>query len=166
MKKLLIYTIFLILSTSVSAQVVFESSLEEAFEKAKKTNKLVFIEYYNSDCPVCIRLGDLLKKDPLVAAYYNENFINYAMNTNGSLANVDNAFITAVPLHFESVPVLLYFDMNKNFMHHSGVTVDSEHIINEGKKAKHPNYRSSGLQSRYENGERTINTLYAFAIYS
>lgn len=162
MKRTLFYIVFLILSNTISAQVVFESSLKEAFKKAKEQNKIVFIEYYNSDCPVCKRLGDLLKSDSLVTAYYNKNFINYAMNTNGSLADEDNAFIEAANLHFNSVPVLLYFDKDKQFLHHSGVNVDAEHIINEGKKAKHPDYRSSGLKSKYDKGDRTVKTLYAY----
>ncbi|WP_333807617.1 thioredoxin family protein [Flavobacterium sp.] len=162
MKRTLFYIVFLILSNTISAQVVFEPSLKEAFKKAKEQNKIVFIEYYNSDCSVCKRLGDLLKSDSLVTAYYNKNFINYAMNTNGSLADEDNAFIEAANLHFNSVPVLLYFDKDKQFLHHSGVNVDAEHIINEGKKAKHPDYRSSGLKSKYDKGDRTVKTLYAY----
>jgi hypothetical protein len=107
-------------------------------------------------------LGDLLKNDSLVATYYNKNFINYAMNTHGSLADEDNAFISETNLHFESVPVLLYFDKDKQFLHHSGVNVDSKNIINEGNKAKHPDYRSSGLEAKYDKGDRTVKTLYAY----
>ena len=162
MKRAFFYILFLILSGTISAQVVFEPSLKEAFKKAKVQNKIVFIEYYNSDCPVCKRLGDLLKNDSLVAAYYNKNFINYAMDTNGKLAEEDNKFITEANLHFDSVPVLLFFDSNQQFLHHSGVNVDSEHIINEGKKAKHPDFRTSSLKSKYEKGDRTVRTLYAF----
>ena len=162
MKRALFGIVFLILSSTISAQVVFEPSLKEAFKKAKEHNKIVFIEYYNSDCPVCKRLGDLLKNDSLVAAYYNKNFINYAMNTNGSLADEDNTFISEANLYFESVPVLLYFDKDKKFLHHSGVNVDSEHIINEAKKAKHPDYRSASLKSKYDKGDRTVKTLYLY----
>lgn len=162
MKRALSCIVFLVLSGTISAQVVFESSLKEAFKKAKEQNKIVFIEYYNSDCPVCKRLGDLLKNDSIVAAYYNKNFINYAMNTNGSLAADDDKFITDANLHFDSVPVLLYFDSNKEFLHHSGVTVEADHVINEGKKAKHPDFRTSSLQSKYDKGDRTVRTLYAY----
>jgi thiol-disulfide isomerase/thioredoxin len=162
MKRAFFYIVFLILSNTILAQVVFEPSLNEAFKKAKEQNKIVFVEYYNFDCPVCKRLGDLLKSDSLVANYYNKNFINYAMNTNSSLAKEDNVFISEANLHFESVPVLLYFDKESKFLHHSGVNVDSESIINEGKKAKHPDFRSSSLKSKYDKGDRTVKTLYAY----
>lgn len=163
MRSALLFIGFLFLwSSSLSAQVLFETSLKEAFKKAKEQNKIVFVEYYNSDCPVCKRLEDLLRNDSLVAAYYNKNFINYAMNTNGSLADEDNTFISESNLHFESVPVLLFFDKNKAFLHHSGVNVDAEHLINEGKKAKHPDFRNSGLKAKYDKGDRSVKTLYAY----
>ena len=84
------------------------------------------------------------------------------MNTNGSLAEDDNVFITEANLHFESVPVLLYFDANKKFLHHSGVNVETEHLINEGKKAKNPDFRTSSLKAKYDKGDRTVKTLYAY----
>lgn len=161
MKK--VYFSFLVLmSVMLNAQVVFESSLSEAFKKAKEQNKPVFIEYYNSDCPVCKRLGDLLRTDQEVSTFYNKRFISYAMNSNESLSEEDNNFITKANLHFESVPVLLYFDKNQNFLHHSGVTVTSEHVINEAKKAVLPDYNTSGLKVKYDAGDRSVRTLYAY----
>ena len=161
MKK--IYFSFLVLtSVLLNAQVVFESSLSEAFKKAKEQNKPVFIEYYNSDCSVCKRLGDLLQSDQEVSTFYNKRFISYAMNSNESLSEEDNNFITKANLHFESVPVLLYFDKNQNFLHHSGVKVTSEHVINEAKKAVLPDYNTSGLKAKYEAGDRSVRTLYAY----
>ena len=161
MKK--IYFSFLVLtSVLLNAQVVFESSLSQAFKKAKEQNKPVFIEYYNSDCSVCKRLGDLLQSDQEVSTFYNKRFISYAMNSNESLSEEDNNFITKANLHFESVPVLLYFDKNQNFLHHSGVTVTSEHVINEAKKSVLPDYNTSGLKAKYEAGDRSVRTLYAY----
>ncbi len=150
-------------ATLGNAQVVFEPTLFEAFKKAKEQNKPVFIEYYSSECSVCKRLGDLLKNDSLVYTYYNKKFINYAMNTNDSLSVEDNVFIKNANLHFESLPVLLYFDKNKNFLHHTGVNTDAASIVNEGKKATLSDYNSSGLKAKYDAGDRSVRTLYAYA---
>ena len=98
------FLLFLLFTTISNAQVVFEPSLSEAFKKAKEQNKPVFIEYYNSECSVCKRLGDLLKNDSDVYEYYNKKFINYAMNTNDSLLVENKIFIANANLHFESVP--------------------------------------------------------------
>lgn len=161
MKRLLLFLLFIV--TLGNAQVVFEPSLSEAFKKAKEQNKPVFIEYYNSECSVCKRLGDLLKNDSLVYTYYNKKFINYAMNTNDSLSVENKLFIANANLHFESVPVLLYFDKNKNFLHHTGVNTDAASIVNEGKKATLSDYNSSGLKAKYDAGDRSVRTLYAYA---
>jgi thioredoxin-related protein len=164
MKKRIQYIILFLLCLQVQAQVRFETSLTEAFEKAQKEKKLVFIEYYNSDCSVCKSLGELLKKDTLVEKFYNKNFINYALNTKeGVISKEEQELLDNANLHFEYVPALLYFDRNKNFIHHSGVYVTSDHVINEGKKAYHADYRTSGLKAKYDNGDRTVRTLYAYA---
>lgn len=157
------FLLFLLFTTISNAQVVFEPSLSEAFKKAKEQNKPVFIEYYNSECSVCKRLGDLLKNDSDVYEYYNKKFINYAMNTNDSLLVENKIFIANANLHFESVPVLLFFDKNKNFLHHTGVNTDAASIVNEGKKATLFDYNSSGLKAKYDAGDRSVRTLYAYA---
>jgi hypothetical protein len=109
-------------------------------------------------------LGELLKNDTLVEKFYNKNFINYALNTKeGFTSKEDQELLDNANLHFEYVPALLYFDRNKNFIHHSGVYVTAEHVINEGKKAYHADYRTSGLKAKYDNGDRTVRTLYAYA---
>ena len=155
-------TFLLLTSLLLQAQVVFEPSLAVAFKKAKEQNKPVFIEYYNSDCSVCKRLGKLLKEDVAIGSYYNSNFINYQMNTYDVLSKVDDAFMTHANLHFESVPVLLFFDSNKNFLHHSSGDINEASVLAEAKKAVLPEFNSSGLKAKYEAGDRSVRTLYAY----
>ena len=85
------------------------------------------------------------------------------MNTYNTLSAEDNAFMEKANLHFESVPVLLFFDKDKNFMHHSGVKVNSDVIIGEAKKAVSENYNSLGSKRKYEAGDRSVRTLYAYS---
>lgn len=146
----------------LSAQVKFESSLEEAFQKAKAQNKIVFIKYYSPDCPVCINLGDFLKKDTLTASFYNSNFINYEVNTKNQNNKADLDFVHSFNLNLNKVPALLYFDGDKKFLHFGKVAINSKALMNEGKKALNPNERSSNLVNKYENGDRTVKTLYAY----
>ena len=158
------YLLLLLLASVVShAQVVFEPTLSAAFTKAKEQNKPVFIEYYNSDCSVCKRLGGLLREDAAVIAQYNSNFINYAMNTYDELSAEESALLANANLHFESVPVLLYFDKNKNFLHHSSGDINAAIVIAESQKAVLPEYNSSGLKAKYLAGDRSVRTLYAYS---
>lgn len=146
-----------------NAQVVFEKSLSEAFAKAKQQNKPIFIEYFNKDCSVCKRLGTLLLEDVSISSYYNSNFINYAMDTYDELSVANQDFITSANLHFESVPVLLFFDKDKNFLHYSSGSVSTETVLNEAKKALLPEFNTKGLQAKYDSGDRSVRTLYAYA---
>ncbi len=159
-----IYIALLLVASAVSySQVVFEKSLSEAFKKAKQQNKPVFVEYYNSDCSVCKRLGSLLREDAAITSYYNSNFINYAMNTYDELSDADNALLSNANLHFQSVPVLLYFDKNKNFLHYSSGEINSQTVLNEARKSVLPEYNSSSLRAKYEAGDRSVRTLYAYS---
>ena len=155
--------VLLFTSLFTSAQVVFERSLSDAFKKAKAQNKNVFIEYYNSDCSVCKRLGTLLKEDAEIISYYNSNFINYAINTYDEVSDAEKAFLKTANLHFDSVPVLLYFDKDKNFLHYSSGEINAEAVLNEAKKAALPQFNSLGLRAKYETGDRSIRTLYAYS---
>ena len=143
--------------------MVFEKSLSEAFKKAKDQNKLVFVEYYNSDCSVCKRLGTLLREDATIISYFNLHLINYAMNTYDELPAEDLALLEKVNLRFESVPVLLFFDQNKKFLHYSSGDINANSVMNEAKKAKFPEYTSAGLRAKYEAGDRSVRTLYAYS---
>lgn len=155
--------LLLLASVVIHAQVAFEPTLSAGFKKAQEQNKPVFIEYYNSDCSVCKRLGGLLREDAAVIAQYNTNFINYAMNTYDELSAEETALLANANLHFESVPVLLYFDKNKNFLHHSSGDINASIVIAESQKAVLPEYNSSGLKAKYEAGDRSVRTLYAYS---
>ncbi|WP_342663475.1 hypothetical protein [Flavobacterium tegetincola] len=123
------------------------------------------MEYFNSDCSVCKRLGKLLREDSEVSEYYNANYISYAMNTYNELPAQEHAFLKNAHLNFNSVPVLLYFDKDKKFLHYSTPEINAEFIISEGKKALFPAFNAAGLKSKYEAGDRTVRTLYAFSSF-
>ena len=72
MKRFVLNVIFFFATLSIFAQVKFESSLTEAFKLAKEQNKIVFVDYYNSECSVCKHLSELFDTDTIVANYYNK----------------------------------------------------------------------------------------------
>lgn len=169
MKRFILITFLFFTTYNFVAQVQFESSLTEAFKLAKEQNKIVFVDYYNSECSVCKQLSELLESDSIVANYYNKYFINYKLDTKGDsegkLKADENALLEKSKLTFDHVPVLLFFDFKGNFLHHSGVKVDSDVILNIGKSARHPDYRSTSNAKKYNDGDRSIKTLYAYSDY-
>jgi thioredoxin-related protein len=169
MKRLTLITVLFFTTYNFVAQVKFESSLTEAFKLAKEQNKIVFVDYYNSECSVCKHLSELLQTDTIVANYYNKYFINYKLDTKGSvdgkLREDEKNLLEKSKLTFDHVPILLFFDSKENFLHHSGAKIDSDVVLNIGKSARHPDYRSSSNSKKYNEGDRSIKTLYAYSVY-
>ena len=161
--KALIFTIaFLSTLASCSAKgVKFEPSLAAAFEKAKRENKLVFVEYFSSTCPHCKKIEPYFSNDT-VGAFYNENFINYKLD-NEKVKKEDSLFMIERNLTFESVPFFLFFDRDKNLMHYSAVKPLAANLVDIGKTALNPAERTASLSSKYNSGDRSIKTLYAYS---
>ncbi len=58
----------------------FEGTWAEALKKAEEEDKLVFMDAYAVWCGPCKLLKRNVFSDPNVGAYFNENFINVAMD--------------------------------------------------------------------------------------
>jgi thiol-disulfide isomerase/thioredoxin len=155
--------LFSLMFISVHSQGInFEKTLESAFEKAQKEGKLVFIEYYNSDCTVCKKLAPLLL-DQKLGDYYNQHFVSYQMNTKNKISDFEKALLNQNSLYFESVPFFVFFDVDKNYLHHSGVQQDVDYLLEIARTALLPAKRKGSLEQKYNSGDRTVRTLYAYA---
>jgi thiol-disulfide isomerase/thioredoxin len=146
---------------SVAQSVIFEPSLRAAFNKAEHENKLVFVEYYNAECPVCKKLEPVFQ-DHELGRFYNEHFINYKLNTE-NIKKEDSIFILKRGLKFESVPYFLFFDNAQNLVHYSGTKQDIRYLVEAGKTALDPEERTANLINKYNSGDRTIKALYAYS---
>ena len=61
--------------------ILFENdSWQKTLEKAKKENKLIFLDGYTSWCEPCKMLRETTFKDQEVAGLFNKNFINVSMD--------------------------------------------------------------------------------------
>lgn len=160
-----IYTLFIFISFVSNAQINFEKSLKEVFAKAKTENKLVFIDYYNSECSVCQKVDPLLNTKE-IGDFYNQHFVNYKINTNEETSESDRKFLEEKGLKIDGVPNFVFFDKNENFVHFSGVTDDVNYILQIGKDALDPDKRWRELPSRYKKGERALLFLYEYSSYA
>jgi thiol-disulfide isomerase/thioredoxin len=153
-------SLFLFVCSFAFGQVQFESDFETAVNKSAKQNKFLFIEYYNPNCPVCMALEPFFEEKEM-ADFYNKHFINYKMNSY-EMSDLEQAFIDSAGLKFKSVPFFLFFDSEGDFMHHSGTQKDLDYLIGIGKSALNSFARSSGLEKKYNDGDRSVRTLYAY----
>lgn len=163
MKKLFSLFFFLVFLNFQAQEVVFEKTLTLAFSKALNTKKLVFIEYYNSDCTVCKKIEPLFKEE-VVGTFYNKNFVNYKMNTSNDLLPEEKELLEKEGLFFESVPFFLFFDpSSRKLVHYSGSKLEVNELIKIGKTALDEKERTDNLCVKYNSGDRSIRTLYAYA---
>lgn len=158
---LVIFVFFFSIKINIAQKVNFESSLNEAFVKAKLADKLVFIEYYNENCHVCQSLEPVFS-DILMSNFYNTHFINYKLNTE-NIKSEDQQFMDNSGLQPESVPIFFFFDKNQQFVHVAFPSQDIQSLIEIGMTAQNENDCAANLSHKYEKGDRTIKTLYAYS---
>ena len=140
----------------------FENSIKAAFEKATLENKPVFVEFYNSECVVCLKLEPSFS-DAKMGEFYNAHFVNYKLDTR-KMKPEDSFFIAKSGLQLTSVPYFLFFDVNENLLHYSDPKPDVNVLIETGNTALNPDERTGGLEKKYKNGDRSIKTLYAYSL--
>lgn len=83
MKKQISFLMFCIIGVAQFsfAQINFEhGTLAEVLQKAKESNKLIFIDAYTEWCGPCKRMSAATFTDPEVGKYFNEHFINYKLD--------------------------------------------------------------------------------------
>lgn len=112
-------------------QIVFEKgNWQAALDKAKKENKLIFLDAYTSWCRPCIQMAkDVFTLDK-VADFYNGNFVNVTMDMEkGDGPAVNKKYqITAYP-------AFVFIDGDGNLVHRDGGFQEAKEFINVGKAA-------------------------------
>ena len=161
MLKQLALIIFLT-STGSFAQIKFENSLADAFAKAKKEHKNVFIEFYNETCSVCKKVNPLLDTKE-VGDVYNALFASYKINTHEGINEQDQAFLDNHKLFFKDVPNFIYFSADEKFLHYAGGKADLEYIKYTAGEALNPSKQTSTLAQRIAKGDKSVKTLYEYS---
>jgi thiol:disulfide interchange protein len=92
--------------------VIFEhTSFETALSKAKKENKLVFIDFYASWCPPCLAFANDILTDVEVGSKMNASFVNIKYD-----AEQGEGKIIAKKYNVKAYPALMILDTNGNII--------------------------------------------------
>ncbi len=83
----------------------YNGNYQEALKKAEKEEKLVFVYLYANWCGVCKSLKKNTLKDKEVGDFYNEEFVNLALN-----AEKGEGKIIAESIGLRSYPTLLFLN--------------------------------------------------------
>jgi len=115
MKKIFLLPLFVsgLLINAQTKQIIFETGLvSAALDKAKKENKLVFIDAYTTWCGPCKSMAKNVFTNDTVADYFNKTFINYKMDMEKG-----EGVEFAKKYQVKCYPNLLFIDGDGNLIH-------------------------------------------------
>lgn len=109
----------------------YKGTWKEALTIAKKENKLIFLDIYATWCGPCKKLKSNTFSDAKVGSFYNNNFINLAMD-----GERGEGLVLAQKYLLKSYPTLLFIDEKGNVVTRTVGYHDSEEFIELGKTIK------------------------------
>ncbi|WP_460639194.1 DUF255 domain-containing protein [Larkinella harenae] len=159
----LIMLVWLSVGSAAGQGVQFRTgSINTVFAAAKTARKPVFIEVYSATCHVCQSFVPTFANKN-VGKFYNSRFINTKVDI-GSKETV--AFLDKHHLFVPSLPLFLYFDAQGKLIHMAMSNNSTEEVIRHGTVALNPSARSSAMEKRYDEGERSPNFLIDYGMYA
>lgn len=110
----------------------FEGDWQAAKMKAKKENKLIFLDAYASWCGPCKKMEKVSFTDTEVGEYFNANFINYKMDME---KHPDGQRLAK---HFKLTlyPTLYFLNENEEIVHYALGFHKPKHLIQVAEDAK------------------------------
>ncbi len=158
MNKLLL---MLLMPALCSAQGInFQNnSFEELLAKAKKENKILFIDAYAEWCGPCKKMAMYVFPDTSVGEFYNANFINAKIDM-----EYDEGITIAENYDVVAYPSLLFIDGNGELLHRIVGFQNPEELIIAGKMALNPNTQLYTQIDKYNDGIIDSESLYQLAL--
>ena len=170
MKKNIIF-LFTFFSTILFAQgIKFEqNTFSSILEKAKKENKLVFLDAYATWCGPCKMLEKNIFPQKEVGDFYNSNFINAHFDMEKG-----EGISIARKYGISSYPTLLFINGDGVVVHKTSGYMSAPELIEMGKTAINPDNKIENKISKFSAGEsnpeflidlikNTYNTDFSFA---
>lgn len=148
--KNLLYIVLFLTATTLSAQgITFEKgSFASILEKAKKENRLVFLDAYTTWCGPCKLLEKNVFSKKEVGDFYNQNFIN---------AHVDmekgEGIELAKKYKIYAYPSLLFLNGDGEVVYKTAGYLDIKQFLELGKAALNPENKLETKMARFYNGE-------------
>jgi len=145
--------------SSSAVGIPFETGTwDEVLTKAKKEDKIIFVDAFATWCGPCKTMSREVFTDPEVGDYFSENFINYKfdMELGEGIAFSDKYEVTAYP-------TLLLINSNGEVLARKVGGADTPSFIMWAKESIHPELSPlRGFERDYANGERDTTFLYAY----
>lgn len=125
---------------------------KQAVEKAKRENKLIFLDCYTSWCGPCKNLAANVFTRDAVADFYNQHFVNVSMDME---KDVDGIMLSKV-YQPDAYPTLLFIDPYTQLVVYRVTGAgDAKHILSIAATALSSNNTLAGSYNRYQQGDRS-----------
>jgi thiol-disulfide isomerase/thioredoxin len=158
--SLMIFSLLGLNQTFSQAQtgITFEhGTFEEIKAKAKKENKIVFIDAFTTWCGPCKWMAKTVFPKPDVANFYNTNFINAKIDMEkGEGIEIANKYSV------QAYPSLLYIDGNGEMVHRSVGARDEKEFIELGRIALNPDKNLLGLGVKFNADPGNFKNAYSY----
>ncbi len=129
-------------------------SFKDLLAKAKKENKIVFIDAYASWCGPCKLMEKNIFTTKSVSDYYNTNFVNAHFDMEkGEGRDI------AAKFSVRSYPTYLFLNGNGDLVHQDVGYTEESQFVELGKTANNPNNKKGSLKERFEKGEKDADFL-------
>lgn len=150
MKKLSIVSALFIGAFALAQGIKFEeSNFTAVLAKAKKENKLVFIDAYTTWCGPCKLMAKNIFPQKTVGDYYNSHFINAKIDMEKG-----EGIEIAKKYNVKAFPTYLFVDGNGELVHRTLGYVEENDFIQFAKDAGDPGKRLTALKQKFEDGEK------------
>jgi thioredoxin-related protein len=139
--------------------IVFRQiSYADLFEMAQKEQKGVMLYFHFDGCGACIKMEKTAFKDKSVINYFNENFINFEINTlKGEGIEINKLY--NIKLH----PTFIFFDKNGNELHRLVGVFSPEEFYKQANNALLSRQNLTNYKVQYIAGNRESDFLYEYA---
>lgn len=150
MKKLAIFSSLFIGAWAFAQGIKFEdSNFTAILAKAKKENKLVFVDAYASWCGPCKLMVKNIFPLQSVGDYYNSHFINAKIDMEKG-----EGIGLAKKYNVKAFPTYLFINGDGEEVHRTLGYVEEADFIQFAKDAGDPNKRLAALKQKFESGEK------------
>lgn len=135
----------------------FEGTWQEALEKAKTEDKLLFVDSYTTWCGPCIRMAKTVFTQQKVGDFFNKNFINLKLD----MEKTDGvSFGHKYPV--SAYPTLHFLDGDGKVVKKVKGGQQVESLIAIGQDAIKANDKSGDYAELYEAGNREYDLVYKY----
>ncbi|MBQ6750164.1 MAG: thioredoxin family protein [Bacteroidaceae bacterium] len=152
MKRITLTLLTLVATLTMMAQgIAFEpdgTTLEQASEKAKKENKLIFLDCYTSWCGPCKKMARDVFPQEQVGAYMNPKFVSIQLDMESEYGAP-----LAKKLQIQAYPTFVIFNAYAQEIGRFLGGSEAEEFIKSVEEKSKDN-SSAELQARWQNGDR------------